>query len=96
MKLERVCIRAQLPEGVRWEPSATEVSQGGGSEAQQGDKGNMLQVQPTRRQTALLQCPQPAPDAPARGGKHSTEGKAELQFAPRPHGQRKEPLAVSS
>lgn len=64
LKNKCVCIQAQLLEGVRWDPSATEVSQGGGSEAQQSDKWKVLQVQPTRRQTVLLQCPQPAPDAP--------------------------------
>lgn len=69
---------------LRWDPSATEVSQGGGSEAQQSDKWKVLQVQPTRRQTVLLQCPQPAPAAPAWGEEHGTVGKVQLQFTPRP------------
>lgn len=82
--LDCVCIQCQLLESVCWDPSATWVSQGEDTEAPQSDKWKLCQVQPRRGQTAPLQCPQPAPGAPTRGGKHGTEGKAELQSAPWP------------
>lgn len=46
LKRERVCIQAQMLEGVRWDLCATEALQGGGSEAWQSNKWKVLHVQP--------------------------------------------------